>query len=154
MRRAREISLFFFKGEGGITKDSWGNCFSSYLFFSPFLAIIAVFLPFPRSLLVPLFHSSSSPGPSPSSRRGVSDLRHPPPFPCSLPPPGLAWKLQAAAPQEDVSQGVSPATLARATAWSEEAGCGVRRPPGAHRAAVRCREGDHPGHLGARVQEL
>lgn len=94
---------------------------------------------------------------SPSSRRGVSALNLPPPLPRSLPPPSPAGCLRATAPQEDVSQGVSTAAVATsnpAADRSEESGGGVRRSSGAGRAAVRCRERDHPGHVGARLQEL
>lgn len=92
---------------------------------------------------------------SPGSRRGVSALQLPPPLPRSLPPPGAAGSLRAAAPQEDVSQGVASAALATsAAAGSAEWRGGARGPSGACRAAVRRREGDHPGHVGARLQEL
>ncbi len=118
-------------------------------------------------LLLPFSSSSSSSSSSlllfspqlssPSSRRGVSALRLPPPLPRSLPPPGPAGSLRAAAPQEDVSQGVSATTLATSTsaaAGSAERRGGVRRSSGAHRADIWCWEGDHPGHVGARLQEL
>lgn len=102
-----------------------------------------------------LLYFSSHPISPPSSRRGVSALRLPPPLPRSLPPPGAAGSLRAAAPQEDVAPGVSAATLATsAAAGSAERRGGVRGPSGARGAAVRHREGDRPGHVGARLQEL
>lgn len=108
--------------------------------------------PFYSSLL--LFSPRLS---SPSSRRGVSALRLPPPLPRSLPPPSPVGSLRATAPQEDVSQGVSATALATSTpanAWGAERRGGVRRSSGARRAPVRCREGDHPGHVGTCLQEL
>ena len=90
---------------------------------------------------------------SPSSRRGVSALRLPPPLPRPLPPAGAAGSLGAAAPQEDVSPGVS-AALAASAAAAAAGGAAGGGPSGARRAAVRRRAGDHPGHVGAGVQEL
>lgn len=106
-----------------------------------------------------LFLSSSSSCSSshfdspPSSRRGVSALHLPAPLPGSLPPPGAAGSSCAAAAQEDVSQGVSTAAFPTSTDAGSAEG-GVRGPSRAGGAAVRRRDGDHPAHMGARLQEL
>lgn len=122
---------------------------------------VPLFLSLPQSPVHLLSCLFSHRAPLSSSRRGVSAVRVPSPLPCALPAPRAAGSLRASAPQEDVSQGVAPSAAlttasTAAASWRRRGHHGPRRrgPPGKSRATVRRRDGNHPGHMGLRLQKL